>query len=189
MSGRQGFPDALRVRRIDLGNHGGAEHEASRMGRGQFEDAAHGLLRPLRRDRAACGRRVFFERRLYIHGEMRVGRRKKDLLHHIRPHAVGVHLDRRTVACKLLRELRDSRSERGLAAGYDQTVQPGRPGLEKGPYVRLANDGKAFGVPGEPGVVAMGAFEIAAAEKYDGRDPARPVAQRKGLKPPDDIPC
>lgn len=189
MIGRQGFPDALRVRKIDFRHKRGAEHEPSRMTPGQLEDASHGLGGLGGRRRPAHSQGVFFKRGLHVNGKMRSRRKGQDVFDNVRAHAVGVDLDRRAEGGKLGHEPGQARGQGGFAAADDHAIQPGAAGLEEGAHVLFPYGGEAFGRKGQPGVVAVRASEVAAAEKDHGADPSRPIAQRKGFKPPNDVPC
>lgn len=189
MFGRQGFPDPLHVRQIDFRNAGDAEHEPAGVVSGQFKDARHSAFGLLGRDGAADGLRILFKRRLHVHGEMYAGNAIQEFCDHVWPHAVGVDLERRPVFGHIRREFDQSRRQGRLAAADDDAVQPAAARGEKTPDV-LGPDGREiFLGPGQSGVVAVGAFQVATAEKDNGGDSPRPVAQGERLKAPNDIPC
>lgn len=188
-AGRDQAPDGGEVRTIEGWHRGGAEIEALRVHAGQVENPLQVEPGGVGRDHVAGDRGVLGEGGLHVHGEHvgQVG--VEQLLHHLRPHAVGVQLEGQPGdALEVGQEGGQARGRGGLAAGHGQAVQPAGAVLEPGQHLIPVQDGMALGPPGQAGVVAGGAGQVAPAQEEHRAHPAGPVAKAGAGEAPQGVP-
>jgi len=187
-SRRKDLPDPIQVGPGQFRHKGRAERETLWKMFGQGKDRAQALPRRSFVHGPARHERVFGKRRLDVHGKMGPGRARKHLGHHVRPHPVGVDLDRRPERSELGHEIGEPRGQGRLAAGDDQPVQPAGMAGDEPAHGSGGQRRRGLGPPGQAGVVAMGAAQVAAAEKKHGGQATRPIAQRHGLDATHELP-
>jgi len=158
------------------------------MGRGQGKNFAQALAGCGLADGAAGRKRVFGKGGFDVHGQMDVGMAGQQRGQNVRAQAVGIDFDRQARGGNGDREADQTGDQRRFAAADHQPVEPAFVGGHKAAHGFFGQGRRGLRRPGQGGVMAMGAAQVAAAEKDHGGQPSRPVAQGHGLNAAHELP-
>ncbi len=181
---RQGGANGGQVGIVERGYLGGAEGEGAGEAFGQGEDFREATLGFLGAGAAAGEFGVFGPWPFDVNVGFLDKPGGQQGLHHVGAQAVGVQLHGKAVLAQFAQQPGQVWDDGGLAAGDHQSVKPVAAFFDEGQDVGLVDGGVDLRPPGQVGVVAGGAAQVAPAEKEDRGVATLPVDEADGLQTP-----